>query len=61
MEFTAKMGKGLDIADLDFERRQRLIEELDVSVRLAVEDGEKVAHVECLVGYDDLPITLTKP
>jgi Tol biopolymer transport system component len=60
MEFAAKMGKGLDKAELDFEKRRRLIEELDVTVRLAVEGGQKVAHVKCLVGYDDLSITLTK-
>jgi hypothetical protein len=39
MQFTAKMGKGLDKADPDFEKRRRLIEELDVNVRLAAEDG----------------------
>jgi site-specific DNA recombinase len=61
MEFTAKMGKGLDKAELDFEKRRRLIEELGVTVTLAVEDGQKVARVNCLVGCDTLPITLTKP
>lgn len=46
-------------ADLDLKRR-RLIEELDLTVRLAVEDGQKVVRVKCLVGYDALPILLTK-
>jgi SMC interacting uncharacterized protein involved in chromosome segregation len=49
MQFTVKMVKELDKADPDFEKRWRLIEELDVTVRLAVEDGQKVAHVRCLI------------
>jgi hypothetical protein len=60
MEFTAKIGKGLDNAGLDFEKRRRLLEELDMTVTLAVEDGQKVANVKCLIGCDTLSIALTK-
>ena len=43
-----------------FEKRRQLIEELGVTVVLAVEDGQKVVHVKCLIGCDTLPISLTK-
>lgn len=58
-EFAQKVGCGLDIADQDFEARRRVIELLDVQATLAVEDGEKIAYVGCMVGDGALSIAFT--
>jgi hypothetical protein len=40
----------LDVADSSFEERRWLIEKLDVKATLTVEDGQKIAYVECRLG-----------
>ncbi len=55
-EFAAQMSAGLAIADADFEKRRRLIEELNVRATLAVEDGERVVYIRCMLGEDILSI-----
>jgi len=49
----------LDIAAADwiFEKRRKLIDDLDVQVTLAIEDGQKVAYVRCKIGEGALPIS----
>ena len=42
-EFAAKIRKGLNGADQSFEARRRIIEMLDLTATLAVEESEKVA------------------
>jgi site-specific DNA recombinase len=49
LEFAAKVGQGLDLADANFETRRRVIEELDVQAVLTVEDAQKVAYVSCII------------
>jgi site-specific DNA recombinase len=49
-DFAARVGRGLDLADTDFETRRRIIEDLDVRAILCVEDGQKVVRVSCIVG-----------
>jgi hypothetical protein len=47
----------MDIDDEeDFEGRRNIIDLLDVRVTLAIEDGEKVAYVHCLVGEAEVSI-----
>jgi hypothetical protein len=53
-QFAAKVGKGLESAD--FETRRRVIEALDVTVTLAIEDGEKIAYGRCLLGTQPLSV-----
>ena len=56
MEFTAVMKEGLKEAEQDFGKRRWIIDALDVTARLTVEDGKKVAHVKCHIGKDVLEI-----
>jgi len=49
LEFTAKVSRGLELADASFKTRRRVIEELDVQAGLTVEDGQKVAYGSCIV------------
>ena len=46
-ELAEAIRPGLEHAD--FAARQRLIDFLDVTARLAVEDGERVAYAQCLI------------
>jgi hypothetical protein len=56
MEFATQVRAGLAEADQDFDKRRQLIETLDVQVRLALEDEERIAHVRCLLGESSVPI-----
>ncbi len=58
-EFTLRVAEGLNFADEDFETQQRVIEILDVRATLAVEDGEKIAYLRCMLGDDSLSIAST--
>jgi len=49
VDFAKRVSKGLGIADRDFEARRRIIDMLDVQVRLAIEDDLQVAYVRWLV------------
>jgi hypothetical protein len=48
-EFSTRIGKGMENAD--FQTRRGLIEDLDVTVTLTVEDGEKVAYPRCILPW----------
>jgi site-specific DNA recombinase len=48
--FAAKAGKGLSVADRSFAARRKLVELLDVTATLALEDGQKVAYARCVLG-----------
>ncbi len=56
VSFAAKVKEGLAEAEEDFDARRQMIEYLDVQVKLAIEEGEKVAHVSCVVGKEVLSI-----
>lgn len=49
-DFAARTAKGLAHAEDDISERRALIEDLSVQVTLAVEDGQKVAYAQCLLG-----------
>ena len=55
-DFVGWVGKSIMEADKSFKKRQRLIDKLDLTARLAIEDGEKVAYVSCLTGDGRAPI-----
>jgi hypothetical protein len=59
-EFAARITQGMEKADFEmhFETRRGIIEDLDVTVTLAVEDGQKVAYPRCVLpgGQDTLSI-----
>ena len=59
--FARKVSAGLEIADQDFEARRQIIGLLDVRVTLAIEDGEKIAYLRCLLDEASLPIESTSP
>jgi len=46
-EFCAKIRKGLDRAD--FNTKRQIIELLDIQGKYAVENGEKVIYLKCLI------------
>jgi site-specific DNA recombinase len=43
----------------DFEERRRIIDDLDVKVTLAMEDGQRVAYVRCRIG--EAAISIDRP
>lgn len=54
----AEVCEGLDEAT--FEDKRRYFELLDLHAKLAVEDGEKVVYLKCLMGsqrLSDLPMS----
>jgi hypothetical protein len=48
-DFAAQVKQGLEAAEDNFETRLRLADMLDVQMTLAIENGEYVAYVQCLV------------
>jgi site-specific DNA recombinase len=57
-EFAAKMARAVKASDREgtFESRRQIVEQLDMEALLAVEDGQKVAHVSCMLGAEILRI-----
>jgi hypothetical protein len=55
-DFAAKVGRGLDLAASDFQTKRRIIEDLNVTATLAVEDGQMIAYVSCILGEDALSL-----
>jgi len=53
-DFAARITKGLMLAESEISVRRALIEDLDVQVTLAVEDGQKVVYARCLLGEQRL-------
>ena len=49
-DFMARVAPGMDVAEADFDTRRAVIEALDVTATLTVEDDEKVVHARCVVG-----------
>ena len=52
-EFAKSIGKGLQLADNDPAYKREIIEALDVRATFAVENGQKVVYVHCVL--DDNP------
>lgn len=50
IDFTSKVGKGLEAADTNFQTRRGIIEALGVEASLAVESGQKNMRVKCILG-----------
>jgi hypothetical protein len=50
LAFAAQVAEGLAAAEEDFEARRRIVEMLRLEATLAVENGEKVIYVRCIVG-----------
>lgn len=61
MEFGKKLGRALEKADKDFKKRRQLVEVLNMQVTLTIENGQKIAHISCILGEDDLCIENTTP
>jgi site-specific DNA recombinase len=55
-DFAAEVAEGLDAADADFQARKRIVEALGVEATLAVEDGQRVAYMRCILGDTSLDI-----
>ncbi len=53
-EFATQVAGGLDKADRDFGVRRGIIEILDVTATLAVEDEEQVVYARCVLGQESL-------
>ncbi len=54
--FTAEVRENLPSFRIDFNGRRKLIEMLDVQIRLTIEDGQKVVYAECFLDEKRLPI-----
>lgn len=55
-ELTTAVAEGLAKADQDFDKRRQLIELLDVTVTLTIEDGERVAYPRFVLTEADEPL-----
>jgi hypothetical protein len=55
-DFARKVAGGLAKAETDFGARRQIIDLLDVKVTLAIEEGQKVACVRCLVDEAQLSV-----
>jgi site-specific DNA recombinase len=55
-DFAREVAGGLAEAETDFDARRRIIDLLDVRVTLAIEEGQRVAYVRCLV--DDMVLSI---
>jgi site-specific DNA recombinase len=55
-DFAKEVAGGLEEAETSFEAKRHIIDLLDVRVTLAIEEGQKVAYVRCLVDEVDLSI-----
>jgi hypothetical protein len=58
-DFTAKVGRGLDLAEADFQIKRRIIEDLDVRATLTVENGQRVIYASCILGEKHVPVSNT--
>lgn len=58
-EFAQQVAQGLETVNRGFEARRRVIDLLDVQATLAVENGQKVVYVRCMMGEDALSIAST--
>jgi len=59
LQFTERIRDGLEAAEEDFSMRRQIIEVLDLTARMAIEDAEKVVYVKCLMSEDRLSIAST--
>ena len=48
--FAAEVAEGIESAETNFQTRRWIIERLNVVGELAVENGERVVYVECILG-----------
>lgn len=55
--FAAQVAEGLAERDDDFDFRRFVIDTLDVTATLVVEDGEKVVYGRCVLGDEALSIS----
>jgi len=53
IDFTKEVSEGLEIADQDFDARRQIIDLLDVRATLAIEEGQKIVYVHCMVGEEE--------
>ena len=56
--FARKIAEGLVAAERDFETRRAVIEALDVHGTLVIEDGERIAYVQCILRKEDSVLRL---
>jgi len=50
LEFARTISAGIEKADQDFNKRRELIQALEVTGELSVDDGEKVLYLHCVIG-----------
>jgi hypothetical protein len=56
--FAAEISEGLQELEQDFAYRRWVIERLNVTARLVVEDGEQIVYVESLVNLQPKQLLL---
>lgn len=53
-EYTKRIGQG--IAKADFEAKRKIVDLLETQVELEYQDGNRIAHVRCVLGEACLSI-----
>jgi len=54
--FAAAIANGLDAAEHDFAKKHQIMEQLEVQVTFAVEEGEKVLYLRCAIAPESIAI-----
>jgi hypothetical protein len=55
-DFALQVAEGLDLNEIDFEGRRRLLELLDLRAKFSIEDNQKVVEIWCILGTGKLAL-----
>jgi len=55
-DFASQVAEGMDLNEIDFEGRRRLVELLDLRAKFYIEDNQKVVEIWCILGTGKLAI-----
>ena len=58
-DFASRVAQTLNLGDNDPDIRERVAELVQLQAKLEVKDGEKIAHISCVLGEDSLRMAST--
>ncbi len=56
LEFSQAIGAGIKVAETNFEKRRAIVEALDVTGELETKNGERILHLTCVMGGEEMQI-----
>jgi hypothetical protein len=57
-EYARKVASNLEKVEGNFRAKRQLIDELDVRVKLTIENGQKIARVSCLIREEEETLSI---